>query len=111
MNAWPASWRRYIIVSSLRLEVLGDLLLDLRELRIGEIERHADHRHALRATPFVAEINRRLELQPARVELRVQLRDLRLERAAFDAQTELADARVQQPLPLLVPAHGGTLRS
>src|ERR1700693_1359880 len=88
-----------------RLEMIGDLLLDPRETRIRQIERHRDHRHALGATPFIAEVDRRLELHSDLVELEIELLNERLQLAPFDAEIELIDPRMQQTIAVLVPRH------
>src|SRR5581483_10119593 len=73
------------------------------QTRMRQIKRNRDQRLPRRREPLVAEIARRLELEPARLQLGVELRDPRLELRAFDAHAEIADAQREQ---LLVAIRG-----
>src|SRR4029077_21085351 len=88
-----------------RLEMIGNLLLEPGEARIHQVERHRDHRHALGATPFIAEVDRRLELHSDLVELEIELLNERLQLAPLDAKIKLIDPRMQQTVAVLVPGH------
>ena len=69
-----------------------DRLLERPQLRVGEIERDAEHRLLIRASPLVGQVADRTELlQPAPLELLVELPDVALDRRPLDAQAELAD--------------------
>ena len=58
-----------------------DRLFELSQLWIGEVERNAEHRLLVRASPFVGQVADRTEfLEPAAVELLVQLPDVAFDR-------------------------------
>jgi hypothetical protein len=62
------------------------------QLRIGQIERNAEHRLLIRTAPLVGQVTNRAELlESAVLELFVQLPDVALDRRAFDTQAEFAD--------------------
>jgi hypothetical protein len=70
-----------------------DRTLELAEVRIGQIERNAEHRLHVWAAPLVGEVADRAEfVEPAPLELFVQLTDVRLDRRPLELESQLADA-------------------
>jgi hypothetical protein len=63
-----------------------------------QIERNGDSRDAVGAEPLVGKPKVRAKDEPAPFQFRVELRDTRLEFGALNAQTEVADPRIEQPL-------------
>ena len=71
------------------------------QLRVGEIERNAEHRLLIGAAPLVGQVADRPELlQPAPLELLVELPDVAFDRGSLDAQAELADLLPEDPADL-----------
>src|SRR5688572_31962978 len=76
---------------AIRLERI-DSLFELPELGIGEIKRDAEHGLLIGTAPLVGQVTDGPEfLEPATLELEVQLTDVALDRRALDPQAELAD--------------------
>ena len=73
------------------LEIV-DGALQPAEVRIGQVERNAEHGLHVGAAPFVGEIADRPELvEPAPLELVVELPHVRLDGRSLEPQAELAD--------------------
>jgi hypothetical protein len=67
-------------------------LLERGQLRIGEIERDADHRLTRGASPLVGEVAERAKLlQPLLLDLAIKLLDELLQRRTFDLEVQLTD--------------------
>jgi hypothetical protein len=78
------------------LEVVH-LALQAGESRVSEIEGDADHGLPVGTAPFVGEVADRAEvLETLALELAVELVHKALDRRAFEAQAELADALAKQ---------------
>ena len=78
-------------------------LLDRPQLRIGEIERDAEHGLLVRASPLVREIANRAKLpEPAPIEFFVQLPNVTFYRGTFNPQTQFADLLAEDPADLRV---------
>src|SRR5262249_46968092 len=90
--------------------------LEPGELRIGEIERNADHRLAVGTAPLVGEIAQRTKaLESLALELAVELKHVALDRRAFELEPKLADALAEK-IPdvrgsAFEPNHAPMLRS
>ena len=82
--------------------------LELRQARVRQVERNGDAGNAIWCEPLVRQPVMRAEGQPARCQFLVQLRNPRLEAAAFDADVELPHLQVEQ---LLVRHLGESLRA
>src|SRR5687767_7591558 len=104
------------LVALNRARVLG---LDALEPLIGQIERHADQRGAIRASPFIAQIYRWPERDMACRELVVQPIHQALHTGSRDLEPELGDPSTEQLPTLGVPLgrsavhgrHGGKART
>ena len=80
------------MISRSSLEIVH-LALESREPRVREVERDADDRLAVGASPLVGEVAHRAEVAHAlALELAIELMDEALDRRAFEAKTQLADA-------------------
>ncbi len=95
------------VLVALALDQAGALfLVHLQEHRVGQVEGDPDRDRALRDTPFVGEIEGRLELHDsARAQLGSEALDHLLEGAAFDLQVEVADALAEDLLRDVLLAH------
>jgi hypothetical protein len=79
-----------------RFDFDRELLFNARESLISEIERHSDDGRSVRASPFIAEIDWRVEVQSFFVELRVQTLDILLHERAFDREAELGYSSIEE---------------
>ena len=80
-----------------------DRALELAEIRIGEIERNAEHRLHVGTAPLVGEIADRTELvEPAPLELLVELPHVWLDRRSLEPQPQLADPLAEHAAQLRV---------
>ena len=73
-------------------------LLEPHQSRVRKIERNGDAGHAVGREPFGRDPGVRSERQAARGQLAVERRDALFEPAAFDSQTEVAEAHIEQLL-------------
>ena len=84
---------RHLVV----FDLAGLLLFDPRQSLVGQIERDADDRHAVGATPGVGQIERRAERPAPSRRTREYSRSVNgSKRRAFDLQPKIADPRVEQ---------------
>jgi hypothetical protein len=73
------------------------LALEPRQVRIGEVERNADHRLPIGAAPPVGEVTHRTRaLESLAVQLAMELMDEALDRGTFEPQSQLADALAEE---------------
>jgi hypothetical protein len=80
-----------------------NLFLDATQSRIGEIEGDADQRRVIRASPLIAQIDRRTERQALRAKLVVQLRDEALDERPAKRQPERGDPLAEKRLSVVLP--------
>ncbi len=85
------------------LDSLGEIILDALETRISEIERDADQRRSVRASPLIAEINRWMKPKPFCIQLRVKLVDHALDPGSGDGQAKLGYLPGEEVLALAFP--------
>ena len=82
------------------LDPAGHLGFDALESFVGEIERNADERRLVRATPLIAEVDGRTKSNPFRLELTIQLGHESLDASAFDGEANIGDAPSEESIAL-----------
>src|SRR5207237_2455546 len=81
----------------------GIVFFDFGKSGVGEIKRDANQGRSIRASPLIAEIDRRPKLERLRCELLVELIDQLLEQRSTNLQSDIGDPLRQERMTLAFP--------